>query len=120
MKILAFPLPSTFLRRWTSGTSFTKRRSFPATRREWCCASDTSKLPANANFHRTDGDFPLAWAKMYGNGRVFYSALGHDAKTWDNPDVYHMYFEALKWALKITDADVTPRPLPAPASSSAK
>jgi len=81
---------------------------------------DTSKLPANANFHRTDGDFPLAWAKMYGNGRVFYSALGHDAKTWDNPDVYHMYFEALKWALKITDADVTPRPLPAPATSSAK
>ncbi len=74
---------------------------------------DTSKLPANPNFHRTDGDFPLAWAKTYGNGRVFYSALGHDAKTWDNPDVYRIYFEAIKWALKLTDADVTPRPLSA-------
>ena len=74
---------------------------------------DTSKLPANSQFHRTDGDFPLVWAKTYGSGRVFYSALGHEAKTWDNPDVYHMYYEALRWALKLTDADLTPRPMPA-------
>jgi uncharacterized protein len=74
---------------------------------------DASKLPANPQVHRTDGDFPLVWAKMYGNGRVFYSALGHDAKTWDNPDVKTMCFEAIKWALKMTDGDVTPRPLPA-------
>jgi len=70
---------------------------------------DMSRMPANAGVHRTDGDFPLAWAKMYGKGRVFYSSLGHAAKTWDNPDVYHMYFEALKWSLGLTDADVTPR-----------
>jgi type 1 glutamine amidotransferase len=67
---------------------------------------DTSKLPPNPEFRKKDGDFPLAWAKNYGKGRVFYSALGHDAKTWDNPDVYHMYYEALKWALRLTDADL--------------
>lgn len=81
---------------------------------------DMSKLPSRPNVHRTDGDFPLAWAKMYGKGRVFYSSLGHDAKTWDNPDVYHMYFEAIKWALGLTEGDVTPRPLPAATSASAK
>jgi type 1 glutamine amidotransferase len=81
---------------------------------------DTSKLPAKPNFHRTDGDFPLAWAKMYGKGRVFYSSLGHDAKTWDNPDVYHMYFEAIKWSLGLTDADVTPRAFSAVTSKPAK
>ena len=81
---------------------------------------DTSKLPPTPNLHRTDGDFPLAWAKMYGKGRVFYSALGHNAKTWDNPDVYRMYFEAIRWALKLTDADVTPRPMPAGATAGAK
>jgi type 1 glutamine amidotransferase len=70
---------------------------------------DMSRMPANAGVHRTDGDFPLAWAKTYGKGRVFYSSLGHAAKTWDNPDVYHMYFEALKWSLGLTDADITPR-----------
>jgi type 1 glutamine amidotransferase len=76
---------------------------------------DTSKLPPNQNLLNKDGDFPLAWAKMYGQGRVFYGSFAHDAKTWDNPDVYHMYFEAIKWALKLTDADVAPRPLPATA-----
>jgi uncharacterized protein len=73
---------------------------------------DTSKLPPNQNLLSKDGDFPLAWAKMYGEGRVFYGSFAHDDKTWDNPDVYRMYFEALRWALKLTDADVTPRPLP--------
>jgi hypothetical protein len=74
---------------------------------------DTSKLPPNQNLVNKNGDFPLAWAKMYGKGRVFYGSFAHDAKTWDNPDVYHMYFEAIRWALGMTDADVTPRPLPA-------
>jgi type 1 glutamine amidotransferase len=72
---------------------------------------DVSKMPANPELHRTDGDFPLAWARMYGKGRVFYSAFGHAAATWDNPDVYRMYFEAIKWSLGLTDADVTPRTL---------
>src|SRR6266545_247165 len=72
---------------------------------------DVAKMPANAEVHRTDGDFPLAWAKMYGKGRVFYSAFGHAPATWDNPDVYRMYVVALKWSLGMTDADVTPRAL---------
>lgn len=71
---------------------------------------DTSKLPPNQNLINKNGDFPLAWAKTYGQGRVFYASFAHDAKTWDNPDIQKMYFEAIKWALKLTDADVTPRP----------
>ena len=70
---------------------------------------DVSKMPPHPELHRTDGDFPLAWAKTYGKGRVFYSSFAHAASTWDNPDVYHMYFEALKWSLGMTDADATPR-----------
>ena len=81
---------------------------------------DTSKLPPNQNLLNKDGDFPLAWARMYGQGRVFYGSFAHDAKTWDNPDVYHMYFEAIRWALKLTDADVTPRPLAASAAPPVK
>lgn len=73
---------------------------------------DTSKLPPNSNLINKNGDFPLAWAKMYGNGRVFYASFAHDAKTFDNPDIYHMYFEAIMWALKLTDGDATPRPFP--------
>ena len=73
---------------------------------------DLSKMPPNDELHRTDGDFPLVWAKTYGKGRVFYSALGHAAATWDVRDVQQMYFEAIKWALGMTDGDATPRPFP--------
>jgi hypothetical protein len=71
---------------------------------------DVSKMPANNGVRRSDGDFPLAWARMYGRGRVFYSSFGHASATWDNPFVSTMYFEALKWSLGLTEGDATPRP----------
>jgi type 1 glutamine amidotransferase len=49
---------------------------------------------------------------MYGKGRVSYSTLGHVEANWDQPEMQKMYLEAMKWALKITDADVTPRERP--------
>jgi len=54
---------------------------------------------------------PLAWAKNYGKGRVFYSSLGHDASVWDNRDVAQMYFEAIKWALGMTEGSTAPHAL---------
>jgi uncharacterized protein len=62
--------------------------------------------------HRTDGDFPIAWAKEFGKGRVFYSTLGHDAETWDNPMVPTMYFEAMRWALGLVPGTTAPLPKP--------
>lgn len=74
---------------------------------------DASKLDlANAKVHRKDRDFAIAWAKMYGKGRVFYSSLGHVESNWDRKDVQTMYLEAIRWALRLVDADVTPRPTP--------
>ena len=46
--------------------------------------------------HRTDGDFPVAWVRSYGRGRVFYSTLGHATENWDDPAVQTMYLEAMK------------------------
>jgi type 1 glutamine amidotransferase len=61
---------------------------------------DPSKLDLKAPLvHRTDGDFPVAWTKPYGKGRVFYSTLGHSRELWDTRWMQTMYFEALKWAL---------------------
>jgi type 1 glutamine amidotransferase len=65
--------------------------------------------------HHQDADFPLIWTKTYGKGRVYYSALGHDPSTWDDRSVQEMYFEGIKWGLRLTDADITPRPYPAAA-----
>jgi len=74
---------------------------------------DASKLDlSGTRVHRQDRDFAVAWARMYGKGRVFYSTLGHVEENWDRPEVQRMYREAIKWALKLVDADITPRPLP--------
>jgi len=81
---------------------------------------DMTGLPPNQGVHIKNGDWPLAWAKMYGKGRVFYSALGHASATWDNPDVYHMYYEAIKWALGEGNPDVTPRPFSGATPADAK
>jgi type 1 glutamine amidotransferase len=70
---------------------------------------DVSKMPAHAELRNKD--FPLAWAKTYGKGRVFYSSFAHDASTWDNRDIALMYLEAIKWALGLSDGDASPRPL---------
>jgi uncharacterized protein len=53
--------------------------------------------------HRKDGDFPAAWSKSYGKGRVFYSILGHDADDWDNPLLQRMYGEAIRWSLRLAE-----------------
>jgi type 1 glutamine amidotransferase len=50
--------------------------------------------------HRKDGDFPVAWTKTYGQGRVFYSTLGHSRELWDTPWMQKMYFEALRWTME--------------------
>jgi type 1 glutamine amidotransferase len=71
---------------------------------------DTSKLDMS-RAQRKDGDFPQAWAKTYGKGRVYYNSLGHDVTTWDDPAIQKMYFEAIKWALGLTDAKIEPHPL---------
>jgi type 1 glutamine amidotransferase len=74
---------------------------------------DASHLDlSNPKVHRTDRDFAVTWAKMYGKGRVYYSTLGHPKENWDNPNLQKMYTEAIKWATGLVNADVTPRPLP--------
>jgi len=75
---------------------------------------DPSKLDYNNHrIHRDDHDFAVAWSKLYGNGRVFYSTLGHTEESWDDPDIKTMYFEAIKWALRMTEGSTTPHPRPA-------
>ena len=66
----------------------------------------------NPRVHRKDKDFAVTWAKMYGKGRVFYSTLGHVDANWDMPEMQAMFTGAIKWALRLVDADVTPRPAP--------
>lgn len=66
----------------------------------------------NPRIHRTDRDFAVAWSKMYGKGRVFYSTLGHTNESWSDPDIKTMYFEAVKWVLGLTEGSTDSHPKP--------
>lgn len=52
--------------------------------------------------YRPDRDYPLAWIRSEGKGRVFYSTFGHTQEAWDHPAIQTMYLEALKWAMRAT------------------
>ncbi len=57
---------------------------------------------------RSDGDYPIVWAKRYGKGRVWYSTFGHLEQTLDDARVQQMYIGAIKWALGFDRCDLAP------------
>ena len=42
-------------------------------------------------------DEPWTWVRTYGNGRVFYTAWGHDQRTWGQPGFQQMVGRAARW-----------------------
>ncbi len=47
------------------------------------------------------GDFPLAWFHSYGNGRVFYTALGHRDDVWNDRRFQQHLLGAIRWGLGV-------------------
>jgi type 1 glutamine amidotransferase len=108
-----FPGMQMWPRAFTLTDEIYQFRNYARTNRRVLMRLDASKLDlTNTRVKRTDGDFAVAWAKTYGEGRVFYTTLGHVESNWDRPEFQTMMTEAIKWALKLVDADITPRALP--------
>ncbi len=73
---------------------------------------------------KAPGDFPIAWCKMYGKGRVFYTSLGHREDVWDpntpasfkrenSKEVSELYQKhilgGIEWALGLEPGDAEPK-----------
>lgn len=43
---------------------------------------------------------PVVWKKMYGQGRVFYSSLGHRAAEFENPNMATILRRGINWAAR--------------------
>jgi putative membrane-bound dehydrogenase-like protein len=41
---------------------------------------------------------PYTWVRKQGKGRVFYTALGHDERTWKNPGFHKLLEQGIRWA----------------------
>src|SRR5450756_1531519 len=52
--------------------------------------------------------YPTTWARKEGNGRVWYTAMGHREDVWTNPVFQDILVGGIKWALGEVSADVTP------------
>lgn len=49
---------------------------------------------------RTDGDLkePWTWVRAPGKARVFYTAWGHDHRTWEHPGFQNLVERGIRWA----------------------
>ena len=51
--------------------------------------------------YRQEGDRkePWTWVRTHGKGRVFYTAWGHDDRTWGNPGFQNLVERGIRWAV---------------------
>jgi type 1 glutamine amidotransferase len=53
---------------------------------------------------------PVAWVKNWGDGRIFYTNLGHNTETWSNKTFIESLLGGIKWVLGQEEGDATPNP----------
>lgn len=65
-----------------------------------------------------EGREPWTWIRTAGKGRVFYTASGHDSRTWTNPGFQNLVERAIRWAAGGDPKDAGPylneKPFPVP------
>ena len=52
--------------------------------------------------------YPITWARKEGEGRVWYTAMGHREDVWTNPIFQDILVGGIQWALGEVQAEVTP------------
>ncbi|PXA04302.1 ThuA domain-containing protein [Coraliomargarita sinensis] len=57
---------------------------------------------------REDNDYPVAWVQQVGEGKVFYSSLGHNHHIYWNPMLLKHYLAGIQFACGDLEADTTP------------
>jgi type 1 glutamine amidotransferase len=50
--------------------------------------------------HRRFYGWPLAWTRSYGEGRVFYTALGHGPSVWQDARFQRILANAILWSIR--------------------
>ncbi len=62
----------------------------------------TTKFPIADGPHTPNGEvlMPQVWTKYFGEGRVYYNALGHQANIFDIPEAAELMRRGLRWAMR--------------------
>ncbi|MCH7225347.1 ThuA domain-containing protein [Haloferula sp. A504] len=67
---------------------------------------DREKSAEVKGIKRKDNDFGVAWARNWGEGRVFYCSLGHNHHIYWHPKVLRHYLAGIQWALGDYEVEV--------------
>jgi uncharacterized protein len=90
--------PVSFNEEWYSLKDF-------ATDMHVVCVLDTSTMNGNA-YKRAP--YPVVWARMQDQGRVFFTAMGDRPENWSNQFMLDVLAGGIRWATRQADASVTP------------
>ncbi|UVO27565.1 ThuA domain-containing protein [Bradyrhizobium arachidis] len=55
---------------------------------------------SKAGVHQRFYGWPLAWTRVFGQGRVFYTALGHEASVWHDVRYQQILTNAILWSTR--------------------
>ena len=53
---------------------------------------------------------PISWVKEYGDGKIFYTNLGHNKDTWANKTYRESILGGIRWVMGLDEGDATPNP----------
>jgi type 1 glutamine amidotransferase len=57
------------------------------------------------------GDFPIAWSKNIGKGKLFHTSLGHREDVWESAEYQQHILGGIKWALGLEEGEGEPQDL---------
>ncbi|WP_253154408.1 ThuA domain-containing protein [Stieleria tagensis] len=69
---------------------------------------DMSKEAVSSRIDDGPREVPVSWVRTAGDGRVFYTNLGHREDTFANPMIVKHMLDGIQYALGDLDADATP------------
>lgn len=113
------PLPA----RWTVFDEIYQFKSFSRANVHSLVSLEKLQLDNNAEKKETPGDYAVAWSRMHGKGRVFYTSLGHREDLWDpahtekgerknpaaNAKIYQQHvLGGILWALNLAPGSAKP------------
>jgi hypothetical protein len=52
--------------------------------------------------------YPATWIRNHGQGRVFYTSMGHREDVWTSPEFQSLVIGGITWAVRDAEADTTP------------
>ncbi len=88
---------------------YTFKETYDRSRLHVLASIDLEASGLTGGFNRPqDQDYGVSWLNKYGEGRVFYSLLGHREETYFNPIVLKHFLAGMQYALGDLEADAAP------------